>query len=153
MRELLTVDRIIRSILLGLCLTFLIAAVYAPFRDPLRSWYFAPFRKVLSTAQGDVFNNKSDVLVVKVETEKGLSLEILGTPHDGQRTLLEVIPLPDRRDGYFHFRGQAANLALHDLNGDGSLEIFAPSFDEQMIPHLNVFRYNPSQGRFESAGP
>lgn len=149
----MTVDRIFRAILMGLCVTFLMAAVYKPFRDPLRAWYFAPFRKVLSTVQGDVFNNKSDVLVVKVETEKGLSLEIFGTPKDGQRPLLDVIPLPDRHDGYFHFRGQAANLALYDLNGDGSLEIFAPSFDELMIPHLNVFRYNASQARFESAGP
>ena len=149
----MTTDRIFRAILIGLCMTFLLAAVHPALREPLRSWYFAPFRKVLSTVQGDVFGNKSDVLVVKVESELGLSLEILGTPKDGQRPLLEVIPLPDRRDGYFHFRGEAANLALYDLNGDGSLEIFAPSFDELMIPHLNVFRYNASQGRFEAAGP
>lgn len=153
MRSYLTSDQIFRAVLIGFCMTFLLAAVHPAIRDPLRSWYFAPYRKVLSTAQGDIFNNKSDVLVVKIETENGLSLEILGTPKDGQRTLLETIPLPDRRDGYFHFRGEAANLALYDLDGDGTLEIFAPSFDELMIPHLNVFRYNPPQGRFEAAGP
>jgi len=111
------------------------------------------FRHILSVASGDLLSNGSNVKVVKVKTQHGLFLEVYGASENFNRPLLERILLPDKTDGYFHFRGQATNLALDDIDGDNKLEIIAPSFDRDLIAHLNVYKYNQETKRFELRNP
>lgn len=128
---------------LGLCI------LHPAVRETLRAQIFRPYRTILSIAVGDVFQNGINVEVLKVRNQQGLFLEIYGTT-DASKPLLERVRLPDLQDGYFHFHGEASNLALHDVDGDHQIEIVAPTFDENLIPHLNIYRYNAEKARIEA---
>jgi hypothetical protein len=138
------------GILLSLTMVAWLSVLHPLVREGLRAQLLLPRRTILSVASGDIFNNGTMAQVLKIRTEKGLFLEIYGPDlENGDRLLLAQVQLPDSRDGYFHFRGQAANLALQDVDGDGAVEIMAPTFDENLMAHLNVYRYNASQARIE----
>ena len=102
---------------------------------------------------GDLLNNGKLLKVLKVRSAEGLAIEIYSTEKTTGAPLLARVFLPDKSDGYFHFHGEATNLALEDLNGDRRLEILAPSFDTNMTAHLNVYTYNPITKSFEMAAP
>ena len=109
----------------------------------------APYRKVLATASGDLLNVNTDFKVIKVRSHNGLFIEVYKGFRDNTRPRLSRIKLPDKRDGYFYFQGQATNLAIEDLDGDKKLEIIAPSFDENLRAHLNIFKYNETTHNYE----
>lgn len=137
-------------LLLSTSLVAALTVLHPVIRNTIRDNLSRPHRKVLSIVEGDIFGTGTLVQVLKVQTEKGLYLEVYGdSVNNVGRPLLEKIQLPDVRDGYFHFRGQAANLALDDIDEDRRLEIIAPSFDDNLIAHLNIYRYNPGQARLE----
>ena len=52
------------------------------------------------------------------------------------------IPLPDHKDGFFLYQGEATNLALEDVDGDQQLDIIAPSYDNNLVARLNVYSYD-----------
>lgn len=106
-------------------------------------------RTILSTVSGDVFNNGKLIKVVKVKEQNKILLEIYDYPEMGARKLLDQIILRDYLDGYIQSGLETLNLALKDMDGDQILEIIAPSFDSDMNPHVNIFRYNSSIERFE----
>lgn len=121
----------------------------ANWRAPLREFWAPNDRKVLSVATGKIFPD-ADGRVIKVQTPDQIIIEIYGPLKEDTPPLLEQIVLPDKRDAQFQFRAKATNLALKDLDGDNVFEIIAPSYDSSLVPHLNIFRFNPSTGRFES---
>ena len=45
-------------------------------------------------------------------------------------------------------KGQATNLALKDIDGDNSMEIIVPTYDSNLVAHLNVYKYDPFSRRF-----
>jgi hypothetical protein len=136
--------------LVALTLAMALVVVHPIFRGAIRTYLNRPSRRVLSVAEGDLFGNGSSARVMKVRTEDGLFLEVYGQGEtEGDKPLLTTIHLPDRNDGYFHFRGEASNLALDDVDNDHHIEIIAPTFDENSVAHLNIYRYNPAQGLIE----
>lgn len=118
-------------------------------RAPLRGYFAPPERRILSVATGQAVPLK-DVRVVKLATPTGIILEIYGPLENNLEPLIDSIRLPDARDGHFQFRGRASNLALKDMDGDGIFEIIAPTFDNSLIPHLNIYRFNNETARFEA---
>jgi hypothetical protein len=78
-----------------------------------------------------------------------LLLEVYDEENPDERTLMARIVLPERRDAYFQLRGNATNLGLSDIDNDGTLEIMAPAFDEQMIARLNIYKYNAATRSFD----
>jgi hypothetical protein len=62
--------------------------------------------------------------------------------------LVERIEITDARDAFFSFNGQATNLAIDDVNGDGRPEILVPTFDRNLVGRLNVFEYNNDTREF-----
>ena len=40
---------------------------------------------------------------------------------------------------FFDHRGQAVQLAVVDLDGDGKMELLAPTFDKQLTAYLNPY--------------
>ncbi|MEO0337188.1 MAG: hypothetical protein AAF202_12400, partial [Pseudomonadota bacterium] len=64
--------------------------------------------------------------------------------------LAERLSQLDGNDAVSHFQsGNATQLAVIDVDDDGSFELMAPTFDDQLVAHLNIFKYNPVLKRFE----
>lgn len=132
----------------------LVAAVLTPsIRTDVQNYFAQVGREVLATAEGDLLNDGSAVKVIKFRSREGIFVDVMKVDSSGGSSLIDRIVLPDKHDGLFNFHGRVTRLAIADVDGDGHMELLAPTFDNQLIPHLNVFRYNPATQRFEPAQP
>lgn len=132
----------------------LLAAVLTPsLRLSVQSYFARSGREVLATAEGDLLGDGSHSKVIKYRSPDGIFIEVLKLEASGATKLVERIQLPDKHDGLFNYQGHVTRLAIADVDGDGKMELLAPSFDNQLVPHLNVFRYNPGNLRFEPYQP
>ncbi|MGE0525570.1 MAG: hypothetical protein AB7G93_02735 [Bdellovibrionales bacterium] len=132
----------------------LVAAVLTPdVRARVQALLFKPEREILATAEGDVLNDGTAVKVLKIRDSQGIFVEVLRMAADGSSSLVDRVVLPDKHDGLFNFQGHVTRLAIADVDQDGRMEVLAPTFDRQLVPHLNVFRYNPQSNRFEAFEP
>lgn len=110
-------------------------------------------RTILAKAEGDLTGKGDPVVIIKVKTPDSLSLEIYAKAPGKEETVFQKrLILPERRDGYFTYRGQETNLVLADIDHDGTLEILAPAFDEGLIPRLNVYKYDSTTQSFLKMG-
>jgi hypothetical protein len=129
-----------------------VVAVVPALREKVQ-FMFAPIgNEVLATVEGDLLNDGSQVKAVKYRSSQGIFVEVHRTGGTGS-TLIDRILLPDKHDGLFNYNNQVTRLASADIDGDSKLELLAPSFDNQLVPHLNVFHYNPATQRFELYTP
>ena len=138
-----------------LLVSFFLAAftVYSQSRDFIREKVVSHSRQILAKADADLTGKGDWVTVIKVQTADSLSLEIYRT--DAQHVtseFLKRIVLPDRRDGYFTFHGNATNLAITDVDNDHNLDLIAPTFDENLVPRLNIYRYDSLSRDFVKLG-
>ena len=142
---------IFRCVLTFACIASFVIAFSTPLRNSFRSKFIKQkkVREILATASGDLLSNGSSIKVIKIKTNKGLILEVYGQNKNFAQPLIDSLFLPHMTDGYFHFRGQATNLALDDVDGDNRLELIAPSFDKNLVAHLNVYKYNLKTQKFE----
>jgi hypothetical protein len=131
----------------------LLVALNPLWRKALQTRWTSQDRVVLSTALGDLLGDGSLVKVVKYQNSQGIQIEVLGEGEGGSRPLIDRIYLTDRHNGFFDFQGEATQLALVDVDSDGKLELIAPTFDENLTAHLNVFKYSPEFHRFEAIRP
>ena len=138
-----------RAVLLAFFLASMAMVLHPTLRYAARNYMINDHRTVVSTVHGDLVGNGKSFTVVKVKTHENLFLEIYEPAVDGTTRLISRIPLPDKKDGYFSFNGQATNLAIASIAGETSPEIVAPSFDQNLVGHLNVFKYDPASKEFE----
>lgn len=132
----------------------LLAAVLTPsIREKAHRYLEGVGREILATAEGDLLNDSSTVKVIKYRDRDGLWVEILKMETDGRSHQIDRVALPDKHDGLFNYQGHVTRLAIADIDQDGSMELLAPTFDQQLVPHLNVFRYNQALGKFEPYQP
>lgn len=127
----------------------LVAAVHPEARTGIRDSILTDYRVLVSSVRADLSGKGSEYTIAKVKTRESLFLEIYQNEKNGASTLVQKIEIPDARDGYFNFDGSATNLALADVDQDGSMEILAPSFDRDLVGRLNVFRFNAEAGYVE----
>ena len=117
-----------------------------------RYWVQSRFLKrgpqLLSIVHGDLMNDGSSVKVVKIKTAEGIVLEFYSNAENGTRHLITRSIIPNTRDGFFDHRGQAVQLAVVDLDGDGKMELLSPTFDANMLARLNPYYYSPEQETF-----
>lgn len=131
-----------------------IAALVPASRRALREWMLTHNRQIIAKTSGYLTPEGPFVNVFKIREAGQLIIEVYASPDDtGSPNLLQRLPLPETRDGYFNFMGNATNLALSDTDGDGAMDILAPTFDDQMTPRLNVFKFIRTLGVFERAIP
>ncbi len=145
----------IAFVVLGLAVLGVSVVASVPsWRDTVRARFQGPYRQVLAKARGDLTGQGFIVSVVKLKTQEGILVEIYerGLDSDSEN-LLARLKFDERRDGHFSIRGQATNLALMDLDGDGVLEVIVPVYDENLIPRLHVFRFDPMGKVFVRMGP
>lgn len=151
-----TVLKVSQVFLMTLAAVGFIAAVHPDVRASVRGSLRADYRTVVSTAKGDLSGTGTLYTVAKVKTRDNIYLEIFETimeqNESGQaatssQRLVERIEISDARDAFFSFNGQATNLAIDDVNGDGRPEILVPTFDRNLVGRLNVIEYdNNTQG-------
>lgn len=144
--------RISQSFLGLMAVGAFVAVTHPDVRAAVRGTLRSDFRTVISTAKGDLSGTGSMYTVAKVKTRDNIYLEIFETVADAAANsaphLVERIELADARDAYFNFDGQATNLAIEDINGDGRPEILAPTFDRNLVGRLNVFQYDDATRDF-----
>lgn len=134
-------------------LVLVVACIYPPSRHWLQN-FLAPEsgREVLATAEGDLLNTGKIVKVIKYRGPEGIFVEIVD--NDPEHTdLIAKIVIPDKRDGLFNLHGRVTRLAIADFDNDGANELLVPTFDDQLVPHLNIYRYNPQSRQFDSVKP
>ena len=146
--------RILLLILPALFAVALVVATAIPgAREKIQAYFSLVGQDVLATAEGDVFNDGTNGKVVKYRNREGIYVEVLRVDNKGILTTVDRVLLPDKHDGLFNYQGRVTRLAIADIDNDGKLELLAPTFDNQLVPHLNVFRYNPAIGRLEFYQP
>lgn len=139
-----------RTTLMAVCALMMFAVLHPETRIFVRTLLSnADQRKVISTAQANLAGDARVFTVAKVKTGNALSLEIFENYGNGQQKLVEKIQLADARDGYFDFNGHASNLALSDINEDGRPEILAPTFDNNLVGHLNIYGFDSESNAFQ----
>lgn len=147
-------DRIVFAILVLLALTMITVASAPQLRQRLRSLTQVDSRQLLAKSTGFLFAQGPWLTVLKIMDGDGFWLEVFTSESaETPTTLISRIALPEKKDGYFQFQGNATNLALSDIDGDGKVEIIAPTYDDQMVPRLNVYKYNENINGFERQGP
>jgi hypothetical protein len=134
-----------------------IAAVHPDVRASVRGSLRADYRTVVSTARGDLSGTGTIYTVAKVKTRDNIYLEIFetimeqtesGKSATATQRQVERIEISDARDAFFSFNGQATNLAIDDVNGDGRPEILVPTFDRNLVGRLNVIEYDQDAQSF-----
>ncbi|MBT4760106.1 MAG: hypothetical protein HOO06_00275 [Bdellovibrionaceae bacterium] len=137
-----------RLFIIASCIFSAGLALHPQLNESIKHLMTNNYRQVLSTASGTIVDTHSFTKVVKLKTNEGIFLEIYHGKNN-VKPLISKIKLPDQNDGYFIFQGQSTNLALDDLDGDNKNEIIVPSFDRNLIAHLNVYRFNEISKQFE----
>ena len=141
-------NRVLRTLLYLAAIATLVIAVTPKWRNPMRLALQPDSRTILSSVSGDVFGDGVIAKILKVKTAEGLFLEIYEMNESQSPRLLQTIQLADRKDGYFMYNGEAANLILDDVDGDQVADIVAPSFDHNLIARLNVFSFSKTRRSF-----
>lgn len=141
--------RFTRFVLTTMFAGMLVVALHPDVRTQVRGTFMKDYRMVVSTAKGKLAGDERLFTVAKVKTRDTLSLEIFEMLDNGSQKLVEKIQMNDLKDGYFSFNGQATNLAIDDIDGDGRPEILAPSFDSNLVGRLNVYNYDQASGNFQ----
>jgi hypothetical protein len=133
----------------------LIAMTFIPATHELvRNLIISQSRQVLAKAEADLPQGGGKIAVIKVKTADTLAIEIFESDSEGKNlNFVKRMVLPEIRDAYFNFHDQATNLAIGDIDNDGHLEILAPTYDENLVPRLNVYKYDANLKNLERLGP
>lgn len=139
------------GILALVAMTLVTVAVVPSLRTKVKESLVSSDREVIAKVSGLLTAEGPQVTVLKIRSLNALTLEVYTQDSEGGLNLLAKIPLFEVRDGHFFLKGNATNLALTDVDKDGNLEIVAPTYDDQMVPRLNIFRYNKNANSFDRA--
>lgn len=138
------------TLLVAATLAATTVAVVPSLRSKAKALFQDTDRTLLAKASGRLTLAGPDITALKVKQEGRLFIEIYKLNIvDGSLELLTKLLLPESRDAFFTFQGNATNLALGDLDADGTLEVLAPTYDDEMVARLNVYKYNPESQQFD----
>ena len=140
------------TIIFSVFVLFQIVSVYLLFSDlkkVIRSKWKSQKEELLSVVQGDISGSGNFIKVLKFKTKDGIRVEFLKETDSGVRETITSAVIKDSYNGFFEYRGQAIQLGMSDVDGDGIMEILAPSFDENLIAHLNVYYYDQHADDFK----
>jgi hypothetical protein len=117
-------------------------------RFKIRSYLLPSSRQVLATANGDFRGDGQDMFLIKIKESRQVHLEFYTKTKENLK-FTQRLTLAGPLDGYFTFQGEATNLAVTNLDPDASLEILAPSFDDEFIAHLQIIKFSTLTQKFE----
>ncbi len=99
-------------------------------------------RSILSSVHTKLDNTDTEYNILKVRTDNNLFLEVYSTDTNGSISLIEKFQLPDNHDAYFNFGGVMSNLVVANIEQNGLSQIVVPSFDKDLVGHLNIFQFD-----------
>lgn len=141
---------IILIVILALvAMTLVTVAVIPPLRNRIKASFILSDRDVIAKVSGSLSSKGPQITVLKIKNKNTINIEVFAVDEDEGLSLMTKLPLYETRDGHFLLQGNATNLALTDVDKDGVLEIVAPTYDEQMVPRLNIFKYNLDSNSFD----
>ena len=110
-------------------------------REASFGFIFSGDREVLSLIKTNFY--QGHYKIVKVRAAKNLFLEIYEWKgREGIFDLVDRVRLTDSKDAFYKIDDKKTNLFLKDMDNDSFPEIITPSYDKNMIAHLNVFSYD-----------
>jgi hypothetical protein len=118
----------------------LLVSVMGEWRDGLHGYFHPPYRTVLSKASGDFMHSGVWLDILKIQSDEGLFVEVYAAGPKQASKLVERLKLTGTKDAYFHSRTQATRMVIEDIDGSGSPSIVVPSFDDDLVAHINVFK-------------
>jgi hypothetical protein len=123
-------------------------------RTTLREHLLPNRREVLAKAQGDLVGDGRAFTVLKVKTREALVVEVFeNNPTTGDSLFRTRAILPEKREGLFTYKGHTTNLLLLDVDNDKAQEIIVPSFDENLVPRVHIFKFNDGTNSLELLNP
>lgn len=144
-----TKELLLIGVLALVAMTLVAIAVIPSLRLKVKEALLGSGRDVVAKVSGTLTAQGPVVTVLKIRSKNSLGLEVYAQDENEGLVLLAKLPLFEARDGYFMLQGNATNLALTDVDKDGNPEVVAPTYDEQMVPRLNIFKFNPEAKTFD----
>lgn len=124
-------------------------AVLPEWRSQAKALFTSSERKIIAKTEGALTPQGPHVTVLKIEEAAQLFLEIYDNSNPEEVHLMSRIRLDEKRDAHFTYQGNATNLAMGDMDSDGTMEIFCPVFDDQMVARLHIYKYNRDTQSFD----
>lgn len=141
-------DRSLMPMTLFLGLIALILAVLSSlpkFRNVMMSQ--VQERKILSKAN-TTFNG-IDYVIFKIRTESGVDIEVYEKdPQTFHQKLKQSFNLNDDKDAFLSTKDRALNLAITDVDKNGTPDIVAPTVDRNGNSRLNIFKFDSDLNQF-----
>jgi len=150
-KEFWSVFLVLASVFLGIT----VVNLNENFREKVRDFIISDQRKILAKAIGDLTGNSTDTFtVLKVQDRDSLAIEVYQNLDNGKKTNFRArYILPEKREGYFSYQGNAVNLVLMDINVDGKMEILTSAYDDNLVPRMHVLQFDNDRIDFEELGP
>ena len=125
--------------------------VTQPFKikNKLSQIYKKNLRQTLSRVEGPLTEIGLDIRVLKIKQEDKIYLEFLSKKANNSYWFINSIELKGSREAYFDYWGEPSSLLLLDDDGDGLLDVIAPTFDKFFRPYINLAVYNKKTKKFE----
>ncbi|MBX9768232.1 MAG: hypothetical protein K2X47_13240 [Bdellovibrionales bacterium] len=147
-------DLNIKSLLPSIAVVMVLAlsqslVLHEPTRMKLKKFLVPDFRTVISKLEGRISGKDGISTILKIKTQEGLIVEIYDRGENDHPVLVDRIVLKERRDASFILRGEAVSMALEDVDQDNTPEIIVPTFDRDLVAHLQVLKFNQNERRLE----
>ena len=104
--------------------------------------------QILQVVETSLLEMNMDIKILKKRYRGSIYLEFLSKT-DGSFRLINSVDLPGRYNGFLEYQKGTISLGTIDQNGDGRLEIIAPTFDKFLRPHFNIVFYHPELHKFK----
>jgi hypothetical protein len=135
----------------GLSVIFSFIVLWEPARQSVRARLQPWTRVVLAQAQGDLSGQGDLVTVLKVRELDSILLEVYENDSENRPVRFRNrVVISNSRDGAFQLQGQLVSLALLNVDQQPGDELIAPTFDYDFIPRLNIYKFDPNSGQFNS---
>lgn len=128
--------------------------IFHPLRGKhwLSKIYKMPLKQTLQKVDGPLIETGMDVRVLKVKKGNKIHLEFLSRQADNSFFIINSVELKGSREAYYRYwekEREVYSLLLFDDDGDGQLDVIAPTFDRFFLPQNNVVVYNQQTKQFE----
>jgi hypothetical protein len=110
-------------------------------------------RKVLSSLVFSPEGMTERYQILKVKNNDKIIVEIYKIIDQYNSLFISRIDTGAKYEGYFLLGGNATNLAYINIDDEPTQEIIVPAFDNNLIAHLNVIKFDTSTKSFSIINP
>lgn len=117
--------------------------------------YKKPLQRTLEKMDVPLIENDMTIRVLKVKHENNIYLDFLSKQPDDSYLEINSVKLKGNRNAYFVYgkkrdtNAKVTSLFPLDDDGDGQLDVIAPTFDKFFLPQINLVVYNKKSEVFE----